>query len=145
MSTPYKLDFDQFLQIIAEAHNRRIELMKRKNHDYSDSSDRDLFANFNGSSVLDIEPEIGVLLRIQDKMMRVKTFVKHGKLMVVGEGVEDALDDIQNYIDLLRGMIFEKQRTNALESDLRRPADQDSEHREGERLLRCDLPRKRTR
>ena len=57
------------------------DLMTRKNHDYTSGSG-DPFANFRGSSYLGIDPVLGVMLRMQDKMMRVRTFAEKGELKV---------------------------------------------------------------
>jgi len=84
------------------------ELMSRKNHDYTAASG-DPFANFRGSDYLGIKPELGILLRMQDKMMRVRTFVDKGELRVKGENVKDALIDLINYTALLYGLIKEQE------------------------------------
>lgn len=85
------------------------DLMVAKNHDYRGGSD-DPYANFRGSASLDIHPVDGILLRMMDKMMRVKTFVQKGELLVKGEGVEDALKDMINYTKLIYGYIEEEKR-----------------------------------
>lgn len=78
-------------------------IMRAKNHDYTSGSG-DPFANFRGSSALGIDPVVGILLRMQDKMQRVKTFVEKGELQVKGEGVEDAIIDLINYSVLMYGL-----------------------------------------
>lgn len=80
------------------------DLMTRKNHDYTSGSG-DPFANFRGSSYLGIDPVLGVMLRMQDKMMRVRTFAEKGELKVKDEGVKDALVDLINYTVLMYGLI----------------------------------------
>lgn len=82
------------------------DLMTRKNHDYTSGSG-DPFANFRGSSYLGIDPVLGVMLRMQDKMMRVRTFAEKGELKVKDEGVKDALVDLINYTVLMYGLIEE--------------------------------------
>lgn len=82
------------------------DLMTRKNYDYTSGSG-DPFANFRGSSYLGIDPVLGVMLRMQDKMMRVKTFAEKGELKVKDEGVKDALVDLINYTVLMCGLIEE--------------------------------------
>lgn len=81
------------------------DLMRSKNHDYRGGADSDPYANFRGSDQLGIHPVVGILLRMQDKIMRVKTFAEKGQLMVKGEGIDDALIDIINYAVLIKGMI----------------------------------------
>jgi hypothetical protein len=79
--------------------------MMKKNHDYRGGDDNDPFANFRGSTSLGIQPILGILLRVQDKLMRIKTFEEKGELKVKGEGIDDALIDVINYMVLIRGMI----------------------------------------
>lgn len=90
-------------------------LMTRKNHDYTSGSG-DPFANFRGSSYLGIDPVLGVMLRMQDKMMRVRTFVEKGELKVKGESIKDALIDLINYTVLMYGIIEEGKVTPATEA-----------------------------
>lgn len=82
------------------------DLMTRKNHDYTSGSG-DPFANFRGASYLGIKPELGILLRMQDKMMRIRTFIEKGELKVKDESVKDALVDLVNYTVLIYGLIQE--------------------------------------
>jgi hypothetical protein len=81
------------------------DIMSAKNHDYRGGSNSDPFANFRGSVSLGIKPIIGILLRMQDKMMRIKTFAEKGQLKVKGEGIDDALYDLINYSVLIKGII----------------------------------------
>ena len=79
-------------------------IMLAKNHDYRGGSG-DPFANFKGSTALGISPILGILLRMQDKMMRIKTFSEKGELLVQDEGVENAIIDIIDYAVLVSAMI----------------------------------------
>lgn len=93
------------------------DLMVLKNNDYTSNSG-DPFANFRGSSYLGIDPVLGVLLRMQDKMMRVRTFAEKGELKVKDEGVKDALVDLINYTVLMYGLIESgKNKTAAVTTD----------------------------
>ncbi len=80
------------------------DIMVAKNHDYRGGTG-DPFANFRGSTTFGIHPAVGILLRMQDKQMRIKTFVEKNALMVKGEGIDDAILDIINYAVLLQGML----------------------------------------
>jgi hypothetical protein len=82
------------------------EIMMKKNHDYRGGSG-DPYANFRGSTNLGIKPVLGILLRVQDKIQRIRTFTEKGKLAVENESVQDALVDVQNYMDLIWGLIKE--------------------------------------
>jgi len=76
-------------------------IMQDKNHDYTSGS-QDVLANFRTSEAIDIPLAKGILLRMLDKIKRVQTFAEHGDLKVVGEGFEDACNDLINYAILLK-------------------------------------------
>ncbi|KKK88665.1 hypothetical protein LCGC14_2740830 [marine sediment metagenome] len=78
--------FKAILRRIQETHDK-------KGADYG--TDEDPFANVNAASEFDIDPIVGILLRMNDKMMRFKSFVKKGTL--VNESVEDSLLDLAVY------------------------------------------------
>lgn len=81
--------------------------MEAKNHDYAGGSD-DCFANFRSALFLDVQPEIGLLMRCLDKFKRIEAFVKTGTLKVKNESVNDAIEDVINYMILLKGLIEER-------------------------------------
>ena len=87
------------LNIHKELTDESRGIMEKKNHDYSGASG-DPFANFRGSEFLGVHPVIGMQLRQQDKMMRVRTFVNKGQLAVKNESVKDAILDQINYLVL---------------------------------------------
>lgn len=82
------------------------EIMMKKNHDYRGGSG-DPYANFRGSTTLGVGNIVGILLRSQDKFQRIRTFAEKGMLAVEDESVKDALIDVQNYMDLIWGLIKE--------------------------------------
>jgi hypothetical protein len=95
--------------------------MRAKNHDYSGASG-DPFANFRGSEYLGINPVLGMMLRQQDKMMRVRTFVQKGQLAVASETVKDAILDQINYLVLQYAFITsESPAKEDTEIELREP------------------------
>lgn len=83
-----------------------LETLQAKNHDYTGSEDP--FANFRASEVYGVDARKGILLRAQDKFMRINTHIEKGKLMVEGEGVEDAIADVIGYMLLLYGLESER-------------------------------------
>ena len=101
---PDKMSASHPVQMLDELHEMARDIINKKNHDYRGAMEDD-YANFRGSTALGIHPGHGVLLRIQDKMMRVKTFIDKGELHVKSESIDDALVDITNYCALLRGII----------------------------------------
>lgn len=86
-------------------------IMDAKNHDYATTdAGGSPFDNFVASEKLGIcATEIGFLVRILDKIQRLKTYALAGRLAVPGEGVNDALHDIINYCILLKGYLANKE------------------------------------
>lgn len=88
--------------------------MRAKNSDYTGGVQaKDALANFKASRSLGLHPVMGLLLRMQDKIQRVRSFVSDGKLRVAGEPVEDAFDDIVNYAILGKALILEEMEAQA--------------------------------
>lgn len=102
-----RLTFEELSGIHRELCSDGLATMAKKNHDYG-GGNGDLFANFRSAEGLGMHPIVGVLLRINDKLMRVKTFCDKGQLLVKDEGVEDAIKDSINYLVLIAGMIREE-------------------------------------
>ena len=70
----------------------------------------DIFANFNSSTILDIHPVQGLLLRLIDKVQRIRSFTNDKQLQVSNESVEDACEDIINYAILAKAMLIEERK-----------------------------------
>ncbi len=69
------------------------ELHDRKQQDYG--TDNDPFANVRASREFGVEPWIGAMVRLNDKITRVKSFIAKGNL--ANESLEDSLSDIAVY------------------------------------------------
>lgn len=69
------------------------ELQKRKGHDYG--GDEDPLGNLVDAQEFGISPWVGTSLRANDKMARIKTFVRSSKLEC--EKVDDSLRDLAVY------------------------------------------------
>ena len=106
------------------------EVMKSKNHDYSGAS-QSPFANFEACELLGVDPIIGILMRSIDKFKRIETFVAKGELLVEGEGVYDAFDDVINYMVLGRGMITNRLSENTYGGESVSVLDPPSQEEEG--------------
>lgn len=76
------------------------ELMVAKNHDYASVDDP--FRNFRLFGAL------GILVRLSDKLARLRSFLENGKLSVADESVRDTILDGINYNVLLMGMLIEQ-------------------------------------
>ena len=84
-------------------------IMIKKNSDYTGGSKAtDIFANFNASLMLNIHPVQGLLLRLIDKVQRIRSFTNDKELSVPNESVEDACEDIVNYAILAKAMLIEE-------------------------------------
>ena len=66
-----------------EIERKCLEVFKKKNHDYGDA-----FARFG---------VIGVLMRIEDKLQRLRSIDKKGVQLVDDESMKDTLLDLHNY------------------------------------------------
>jgi len=91
--------FYEMLEAMAELHSR-------KNHDYAGTSDP--LKNLRACERLELDPFMGVMVRLQDKWSRLEEFVKSGKLMVKGESVKDTLMDNAVY-SILAIILYEEQ------------------------------------
>ena len=90
------------------------DIMRTKNSDYTGGKDAtDPFANFKSSTVIGIHPVHGLLMRVLDKIQRIRSFVNDRELQVPDESVEDACNDIVNYAILAKAMLREERKNNA--------------------------------
>jgi hypothetical protein len=71
-------------------------LIESKNSDYTAGSD-DAFANFRLCEEIGIPALTGLIVRVLDKVQRIKAYAKAGKLEVPNEGVDDAFKDLIGY------------------------------------------------
>ena len=84
---PGSLAFMKVVEEIRETH-------MRKSQDYGDPADP--LANVRaGAELVGIEPWRGCVIRMADKMQRIKSFCREGRL--ANEGFEDALMDLASY------------------------------------------------
>lgn len=83
---PKSQRFHEILRELGELHDR-------KQRDYG--SDNDPFANVSASKDWGIEPHVGALLRMNDKVQRLKQWIKTGTL--ANEGAHDSMRDIAVY------------------------------------------------
>jgi anti-sigma28 factor (negative regulator of flagellin synthesis) len=95
----------QYLEYHKDALARMTAITRAKNADYTGSSDSP-FANFmNAELHAGVSTEQGFLVRMGDKMARIKSFVQKGTLQVKDESVQDTLLDLANYCILLAAYI----------------------------------------
>lgn len=90
------------------AHHRSccdqmVQITKRKNADYTGKSS-DPFANFRKRGAL------GFLVRMDDKMSRLESFIDKGAYEVADESFMDTCIDLANYAILLAGFVEDQRR-----------------------------------
>jgi hypothetical protein len=103
---------ERLIELHADTFKKTREILIQKNNDYSGGhASVDPFANFRSAEFFGVAPELGLMLRMGDKLARVKTFVRDGELKVTGESVMDACDDLVNYAILLKGLLIERRET----------------------------------
>lgn len=102
-----KMNVNRLLDTHKALSKAALSIMESKNHDYRGGTN-DPFANFNAAPSLGIDPVLGVLLRMQDKIMRIKTYNEKKELKVEGEGIRDAVMDIINYAVIAYCMLEDK-------------------------------------
>jgi hypothetical protein len=91
------------IQDFLTAKAREIVLAKRQ--DYSGKGDP--FANLRMSEFVGVEPWRGCMVRLMDKLSRIRHIMEAGGEMQVQEALIDTFADIHNYTDILAGLVFE--------------------------------------
>ena len=99
---------EDLLALHKETSEKCLLIMQAKNADYTAGSS-DPFANFRASEILGVSAITGVLIRMVDKMQRLRSFDTQGTLAVKTESAEDACDDLVNYAILIKGLLRDKQ------------------------------------
>lgn len=103
------MTIEEIIKMLEETTNDLKQTLKKKSSDYTGGEkSKDPFANFRATEILDIDPIVGIMMRIMDKIQRVRSFVNDGELKVPNESVYDAFDDIIGYTILAKAMIKEK-------------------------------------
>lgn len=97
----------ELLDLHGTTCNKAFSIVEAKNADYTGGSD-DPFANFRATEMLGVPAEIGILTRCLDKFQRIRSFTVNGTLAVKGESVDDAIEDVINYMVLLKGVIKDR-------------------------------------
>ena len=92
---------EDLLNIHETLTRRARELMDKKNRDYAGRGGTEPFANFTRVESMGIcSTELGMLVRITDKLSRLSSFAESGKLAVENESFEDTIIDVINYMVL---------------------------------------------
>ncbi len=97
-----------YLEFVKKTLDELQVLIKAKNSDYTNGAGP--FANFDQASEFGVDPFKGLMVRMGDKMQRIKSYCSKGALQVANEGVEDALKDLIGYSLIGLAMLDEKKR-----------------------------------
>lgn len=87
---------DDLTKLHSDLSSAAAHLMKAKNHDYAHSDD--IFRNFR------MFGSFGILVRLSDKIARLRSFEDSGQFAVQDERLDDTIVDIINYAVLYRAM-----------------------------------------
>ena len=90
--------FHELLEELGDLHDR-------KQSDYG--TDDDPFYNLRASTAFGLEPWVGAMVRLNDKINRVQSFIRKGEL--ANESLEDSLRDIAVYAVIAQVLLEEAQ------------------------------------
>ena len=88
-TTPSLVGDPEFEKVIQEV----LAMHQRKGADYG--TDQDFFANVSASAKWGVDPWVGAMMRLNDKVIRLQQAATRGSLM--NEGIEDSMLDIATY------------------------------------------------
>ena len=101
---------EDLLNIHETLTRRARELMDKKNRDYAGRGGTEPFANFTRVESMGIcSTEAGFMCRLTDKMSRLSSFLRSGKMQVTDESFNDTCIDVINYMVLLVAYMREKE------------------------------------
>lgn len=95
--------------MLEEVFGECLTISEAKSSDYADIDDP--FKNFRATEVLGVSMELGILVRMMDKMVRASNLLKR-PAKVVDEKLDDTFKDIANYAAILAVAIKEKETNN---------------------------------
>lgn len=101
------MTIDELLKMHEETCKAARDIMRAKNADYTAGS-ADPFANFRASEAVGVPAALSILVRSLDKFQRIRSFATIGSLQVKDESVNDAIQDVVNYMILLKGLLKEQ-------------------------------------
>lgn len=111
VTTEQHLDYMRYLTDLM------IQISIKKNSDYTAGSG-DPFANFRLAETLGFSSvETGILVRMTDKMARLRCLTEGRRLQVKDETIEDTLLDLANYALILRSYIYHTSRPASVLTD----------------------------
>jgi len=101
---------DELLKYHLELCTAARDLMSLKNRDYAGNEGLEPFANFTRVEAMGIcKTEAGFLVRLTDKMSRLSSFIRAGKMHITDESFKDTCVDVINYMVLLAAYLKDKE------------------------------------
>jgi hypothetical protein len=98
---------------VTEFYADGITIIRAKNHDYAGSAHKpDVFKNFRRHGPL------GFLVRMNDKLSRLESYIEQGTLEVQNEGIRDTCIDLANYSALLWHYLLDTGMVNDVTSQI---------------------------
>ena len=94
-----------FLYRLNELYTANVQLSAKKNADYANENDP--FQNFRVCEALGIPAEVGLIVRMSDKLMRASNLISR-EAEVKDESILDTLSDLANYAMILRMYLEQK-------------------------------------
>jgi len=100
----------QFLKHIETTFKNALELIRRKNQDYSKTENA--FANFEFARLVGLDVSRAILLRVVDKIARLSNLLDKD-IAVVDESLQDTCIDVVNYMAILMAYLDNEKQKGA--------------------------------
>jgi hypothetical protein len=98
----------EYMELVDRELTSIKKIIEAKNHDYTGGSD-DPFENFKMTETMGFgTAEQGLMIRLMDKIQRIKSFMFKGELKVTNESATDAARDMIGYTLILIGLMEDK-------------------------------------
>nr|EGQ40473.1 MAG: hypothetical protein J07AB56_12020 [Candidatus Nanosalinarum sp. J07AB56] len=95
------MDREEFHEHLTENVEQDLEVLKKKNQDYSRGEDP--FQNFRQVEEKGlVSVEEGIAVRMSDKFQRMVNLIESGERAVEDESLSDTLSDLRNYSNILQ-------------------------------------------
>ena len=101
---------EALLEVANNTFNTCLSTMDRKNSDYAKDVD-DALRNFKAVEFFHLtDISTGIAVRLCDKFMRICNLLHGEQAIVLDEKVEDAIDDMINYLVILKASMIERKK-----------------------------------
>lgn len=94
-----------FILRLDELYTNNVQISIKKNADYANENDP--FQNFRVCEAMGIPAEVGLIVRMSDKLMRINNLISR-EAQVKDESILDTCSDLANYAMILRMLIEQR-------------------------------------